>query len=157
MGTNLGNRERNIDRTLLLLKEKVGPIVNQSQIYQTAAWGHENQSPFLNIVVEISTTVSPETLLGQINKIENDLGRIRKEKWKERVIDIDILYYHSLVVNNDLKVPHPEIPNRRFALIPLVEIAPFFIHPVLLKTQQQLLAECKDELDVEKFMQSDTI
>ncbi|MTI23488.1 2-amino-4-hydroxy-6-hydroxymethyldihydropteridine diphosphokinase, partial [Fulvivirga kasyanovii] len=92
-----------------------------------------------------------EKILTRINQIEQQLGRVRMEKWGARIIDIDILYHaHDIIETEKLVVPHPGIPNRRFTLAPLVEIAPDFVHPVLKKTNTELLAICPDTLEVKK-------
>ena len=131
----------------LLTKAKI-EIVDESSIYETAPWGPEDQGWFLNVILEVNTSKSPEALLESLLNIENQLGRVRKEKWGERSIDLDILYYQSSVIDTTtLTVPHQGIPERRFTLIPLVEMAPFAVHPTLHKTQAELLAECTDALD----------
>lgn len=147
LGTNLGNKFENLDKAKNLLQERVGFVQKESSIYETEAWGNTNQPSFLNKVVLIETSINPVDLLVKILKIEEDLGRIRFEKWGERIIDIDILYYNSIVITeDDLVIPHPEIENRRFTLEPLVEISPEFIHPTLKSTNQELLNQCPDTL-----------
>lgn len=152
LGTNLGDRTVNLARVRELLVGNRVPIVKESQIYETAAWGIEDQPLFLNQVIEIETSKTPVKLLELTQAIEEDMGRVRKEKWGQRLIDIDILYYSDrLVAQEDLIIPHPEIQNRRFTLKPMMEIAAEFVHPVLKKSQQTLLEECKDSLEVLKF------
>ncbi len=127
-------------------------IKKESEIYETAAWGKEDQEAFLNQVIEVETGKSPQRVLFIVNMIEKEMGRERFEKWGSRLIDIDILYFGDIVFEEDnLLIPHPEIQNRRFTLAPLVEIAPQFLHPKLEKTQAQLLAECPDALAVEVY------
>ena len=155
LGSNLGRKQFNLTRALDLIENRIGRVKNASGTYKTEAWGAEDQNWFLNQAVEVETNLSPTDLLSKINLIENEMGRVRKERWRERIIDIDILYYHDLVFqDNNLTIPHPGIPVRRFALMPLVEIASRFIHPIEQKSQLQLLQECPDQLAVERFDQA---
>jgi 2-amino-4-hydroxy-6-hydroxymethyldihydropteridine diphosphokinase len=148
LGSNLGDRLANLDEA----KRQLGNVVASSSVYETAAWGNTNQGSFLNQVVQIDSKLSPENLLKRIQDIETSMGRKRLEKWGPRLIDIDILFYGNQIINSDnLIVPHPEIQNRRFALTPLAEIAPSFLHPVLKKTISTLLKECKDPLPVTRL------
>ena len=149
LGSNLGDKMMNLNNALKEIKNKVGTIEKYSLVYETAPWGNSQQPSFLNQCVEISSTLFPEELLVEINLIEKQLGRARKEKWGERTIDIDILFYNNLVVNQPrLSIPHPAIPTRRFTLVPLCEIADHFLHPVLKMTNGQLLEQCDDPLEV---------
>jgi 2-amino-4-hydroxy-6-hydroxymethyldihydropteridine diphosphokinase len=133
------------------IKKSVGLVAEESAIYQTAAWGKTDQPDFYNQVLLLQTTISPEALLLHLQQIEKKLGRERKEKWGARIIDIDILYFGKTVLNTpDLLIPHPAIALRRFTLVPLVEIAPHFVHPVLKKTNLVLLQECVDVLAVKR-------
>lgn len=151
-GSNLGDRAATLARALEQIEKQAGIIRAQSQLYETAAWGIEEQPPFLNQVLEIGTNLGPEALLDCLLSIEKQLGRERKQKWGERLIDLDILYYGDLVEESPrLTVPHPYIPERRFTLVPLCELAPLLVHPVLGKTQLELLEECKDKLEVRVF------
>ncbi len=152
LGSNLGNRKQVLEDAVSHIKKKLGGIIAYSSIYETGAWGIKDQPAFLNQVVKINTTLKPHKLLTSINAIEKILGRIRHKKWDERIIDIDILYYDNLIINTkNLTIPHLEIANRRFTLVPLVELAANFKHPILSKTQTELLARCKDELEVEVY------
>ena len=149
LGTNLGNKSANLQRAKELLTSHAIIIKKESKIYETAAWGNEDQPSFLNQVVEVDSNKSPQRILTLINQIEEEMGRVRFEKWGERLIDIDILYFSSHEIQNeDLVIPHPEIQNRRFTLAPLAEMSPDFIHPILKKTQQELLEVCVDPLEV---------
>lgn len=151
LGTNEGNRLTNLQVVKDAIKKSVGMIVEESAIYQSAAWGKTDQPDFYNQVLMMQTTMSPEVLLLQLQQIEKELGRERKEKWGARIIDIDILYFGKTVLNTpDLLIPHPAIALRRFTLVPLVEIAPHFVHPVLKKTNLVLLQECVDVLAVKR-------
>ncbi len=123
-----------------------------SGLYQTAAWGLADQPDFYNQVIELETALEPATLMQSLLAIETQLGRIRTIKMGPRTIDIDILLFGSQVINtNLLTVPHPFLPVRRFALMPLAEIAPAVVHPVLQKTVLQMLADCPDQLNVHKI------
>lgn len=149
LGTNLGDRMANLNKALLEISSRIGRVRKQSSVYETDAWGKTDQAAFLNMVVSVDTLLSPLQILEQISLIEQAIGRVRVEKWRERVIDIDLLYHGSLVVDlPNLQVPHPEIARRRFTLVPLNEIASEFMHPIFLKTQHQLLAVCEDTLSV---------
>lgn len=151
-GTNLGERLKNITTAARLIGEQCGIINKKSSVYETAAWGKTDQPAFLNQALELSTSLNAKQLIRRILKIEKTMGRIRKEKYGPRIIDIDILFFndeqHHL---SFLKVPHPEIQNRRFALLPLAEIAPDLVHPVLHKTISTLLKNCPDLLAVKKY------
>lgn len=152
LGTNLGDREQNLFRACELLTFKGIIIKKTSSVYQTAAWGKTDQPDFLNQVIEVDTVLNPYFLLKKINDIEASMGRVRVEKWGERLIDIDILYYHNQLINDEfLSLPHPEIQNRRFVLEPLVEIAPKSIHPILKKSQMELSQLLDDSLSVFKL------
>lgn len=149
LGSNLGDKEQNLMTAKAHIEEKIGKIIGQSSIYQTAAWGKNDQPAFYNQVIELATQLKPRPLLEELLTIEQVMGRERKEKWGERLIDLDILYYHQDIIDIDsLKVPHPGIPERRFTLVPLVEIAPDFINPRYKKTNEELLKQCKDTLTV---------
>ena len=149
LGSNLGDRIRNISTACDLISRQIGPIITKSSYYNTTAWGNTDQPDFINQVIEIESGSSPNSLLESCLEIEKSLGRVRNRKWESRVIDIDILFYSNLVVQTKtLTIPHPEIQKRRFTLIPLKEIRPELIHPVLNKTVSELLQECADTSEV---------
>ena len=149
LGSNLGDSRGMLKRAVELIELKLGKVVDCSSIYKTKAWGVENQPDFLNQVVEIESSLTPEELLKEINKIEERLGRVRYEKWHSRIIDIDILYYGKKIVDtDDLKIPHPENQHRNFVLVPMAEIAADLIHPQLGLNQRELMENCSDTLDV---------
>lgn len=152
LGTNEGDRLANLNTAKDEIKKTIGLIVKESAVYQTAAWGKTDQPDFYNQVLMLQTTMSPEAILLHLQQIEKKLGRVKKEKWGARIIDIDILYFGKTVLNTpDLLIPHPAIALRRFTLMPLVEIAPHFVHPVLKRTNLMLLEECEDALAVKKI------
>lgn len=149
LGANLGDRAATFHQAIDLITERIGPVVRQSGLYETAPWGVTDQPAFLNQVLMIETTLEPEAVLNQTQAIEQELGRVRLEKWGARIIDIDLLYYDQLVLQTDrLTIPHPYLHQRRFTLVPLVEIAPDCMHPVLKKTTVELLAKCEDSGEV---------
>jgi 2-amino-4-hydroxy-6-hydroxymethyldihydropteridine diphosphokinase len=152
-GGNIGNRLDFLSNAREAIKNNCGKVLQESSIYETAAWGSENQDAFLNQVLKIETQLNPGQLLKMILQIEEKLGRKREVKYGARTIDIDILFFNDEIIDQQgLKIPHPEIQNRRFVLIPLNEIASKTIHPVFQKSVSQLLTECPDPLEVNKFI-----
>lgn len=152
LGTNLGDRNLNLRRARQLIHANIGKIVKVSSVYETVPWGYSEQPNFFNQILKIESDKSADEMLRLILNIEKEMGRIRTEKWKPRLIDIDLLYYENEIIDKgDLKVPHPEIPNRRFTLAPLNEIAPNEIHPVLKKSNRELLNETQDRLAATKI------
>ena len=161
LGSNRGNRTDFISRALKMIDEKAGAILNRSGVYETEPWGFEDSVPFLNQVVEIDTNLSPAELLEQMLTIETQLGRIRPFDscggsetggYTGRTIDLDILFYgQKLIFTESLMVPHPRLHERRFTLVPLHEIAPGFIHPLLKKTISVILQNCTDNSKVTKI------
>lgn len=157
LGGNQGNREERLSNAVELIESAIGPILKQSSVYQTKPWGNVTQPDFLNQVICVSTHLNPINCLHQLAAIENQMGRVRIEKWGPRIIDLDLLYYNQLELNlPELQLPHPGIAHRKFVLIPLAEIAPEFIHPLLHKNHLQLLAECTDDLEVKLAYRLDT-
>jgi len=151
-GGNLGERVHNLAMARELVEAQTGNIIAASSLYETAAWGNTDQPAFLNQAIMIETPLNARQLIRRILKIEKKMGRVREEKYGPRLIDIDILLFNNEKHNSQfLKLPHPEMQHRRFALLPLAEIAPEIIHPVLKKTITELLQECKDELEVKKY------
>jgi 2-amino-4-hydroxy-6-hydroxymethyldihydropteridine diphosphokinase len=149
LGSNQGDSLRIFERAIYEISQQVGLITGASSVYKTKAWGIENQPDFLNQVLEIESDLYPLEILDCILGIEASLGRIRDIKWASRVIDIDILYYGTEIVTEPrLTIPHPQIQNRNFTMVPLCEIAPDFVHPILGKTQRGLLEHSIDTLDV---------
>lgn len=152
LGGNVGDTAACLRNGRLLLGTECGEVIKQSAIYETAPWGKHDQQNFLNQALLLSTVLSPQQLIRSILEIEERLGRMRVEKYGPRIIDIDILLFNDEVISEPgLTVPHPELQNRRFALVPLLEIADNIIHPVLHKTIGQLLQECPDSLEVSLY------
>ena len=155
LGSNKGDRADYLARARHAIGNRAGNMLSASSVYETAAWGKPDQPPFLNQVVMIETELLPRELLAEALSIEMALGRKPGEKWSQRIIDIDILFYGGLVVQQeDLIIPHLLIAQRRFTLVPLAELAPDFQHPVLKKTIRELLNECDDTLGVEIWVNS---
>ena len=152
IGGNVGNRQQNLQQAVSAINNSCGRVLQQSSLYETAAWGKTDQQAFLNQALAIETALTAPQLLESVLEAELLLGRVRKERYGPRIIDIDILFFNNNIISTpDLTIPHPEIQNRRFALTPLAEIAPAYVHPLLHKTVSQLLLECKDLLDVKKL------
>ena len=153
IGGNLGDREKNFAMAKTYLEQYCGSVVQSSSLYETAAWGKTDQPSFLNQAVEMETDLSAGNLMAHVLEIEKLMGRERKEKYGPRVIDIDILLFNDEQYDLPfLKIPHPELPNRRFALTPLAQIAPNLLHPGLTKSIDQLLKECADKSEVKKYV-----
>lgn len=149
LGANLGDRKGTLAQARRLISEQLATQIVASSLYETAPWGVTDQPAFLNQVLKIETHLSAQELLENTLSIEKKLGRERRLRWGARVIDIDILYYDDLILETEtLSLPHPRLHERRFTLVPLVEIAPSFVHPVLKKTNQELLEACTDDSSV---------
>ncbi|WP_421889286.1 2-amino-4-hydroxy-6-hydroxymethyldihydropteridine diphosphokinase [Marinoscillum sp.] len=151
LGSNLGDRMQNLQQAKEILAAHEINISGLSAVYESAPWGDENQGWFLNMVLQIDTIHDPESLLQCCLDTEKQMGRTRLKKWGERIIDVDILYYHNFIVESPhLRIPHPGIAMRRFTLMPLAELVPNEIHPVLKLPQKQLLEICPDTLACHK-------
>nr|WP_236681674.1 2-amino-4-hydroxy-6-hydroxymethyldihydropteridine diphosphokinase [Thermotoga sp. RQ7] len=147
LGSNLGDREMNLKTAIVKMKERGMYIEKLSSFVETEPYGYTDQPKFLNAVCLVETDLSPRTLLNTLLEIEREMGRVRTVKWGPRVIDLDIVFYENLIVNEEgLIIPHPDAHNRLFVLEPLSEIAPDLVHPVLKKTVQELLIELKQRI-----------
>ena len=156
LGANLGNPITQLAKAIEQIESKVGKIEAISSLYESEAWGVTHQPTFLNQAVRVSTHLSALDVLDCVQAIENNLGRVRLTKWGARVIDIDILYFNDECIQHDrLIVPHPYLPDRRFALLPLLEIAPLQKHPKLGLTTETLLTQCQDNLSVHLYHSDD--
>jgi len=154
LGGNIGERVQYINDSKTLISDRCGSIEVCSSLYETQAWGVEDQQDFLNQVIVVSSDLNPFIFLKKILNIELELGRVRFQKWAERVIDIDILFIDDNIIDShSLKVPHPFIQERNFTLTPLVEIIPQYIHPVLGKPLIELLESCQDQLIAKVYKQ----
>ncbi len=148
IGTNLGNRQDNCLKALEFLKQKGLMIKKVSAFYETEPWGVEEQPRFINAAIEAETVSPPEELLSILKDIEKMMGRMKTLRWGPRIIDLDILFYGSEIVDTELlRIPHPLLHERDFVLVPLVEISPDKIHPVLRKTIRQLKEELENAKD----------
>lgn len=152
LGSNLGDSKKYISDAIKLIGIEIGPIKMASALYQTASWGKTDQPDFINQVLNIETAYDPRQLLNKIGVIEKALGRERIERWGSRTIDIDILFYENYIIDDpDLIIPHSQLHNRRFTLMPLMELAPELIHPILHQTIAELFENLKDKLYVKKL------
>jgi len=150
LGSNSGKRLENLERAT----DKIGQsdqikVIKVSPVYETAPVGVKGQEWFLNLALEIQTSLGPFALLERLLSVEDGMGRTREKKWGPRNIDLDILLYDDRTVDSDrLTIPHPRMHERRFVLVPLAQIAPELLHPRLQKSVEELLAGCRDKSEV---------
>ena len=158
LGSNKGERISYIEKAI----EEISGLPEtkmfvRSGIYETEPWGNIEQEDYLNSVIGIQTELNAEDLLKELKSIEKFIGRKENKKWSEREIDIDLLFYGNEIIDKDhMKVPHGQIENRRFVLVPMNEIAPGFMHPVFKKNISQMLEDTTDKLKVYKYKLSST-
>ncbi len=152
LGADLGDKLETFAKVKQLLALRVGGVIAESSVYESQAWGFESDSLFFNQVLKVDTSLSPQELLDTILQVEAELGRTRSGNgYESRVVDIDILFYDKLILNTPtLTVPHPLMQERMFALAPLCELEPEYVHPVLHKTLCELKASCPDKSIVRK-------
>ncbi len=153
IGSNVGGKVNNCLRAIELIGEK---MVNRkvSSFYETEPWGYSEQDDFVNCVVEVATSLEAGKLLALLQKIERDIGRdgVTRRRWGPRIIDLDILFYGDTVVEVEgLNIPHPHLHQRAFVLVPLTEIAPDFLHPILKKSPSEMHSELVDRSGVKRL------
>jgi 2-amino-4-hydroxy-6-hydroxymethyldihydropteridine diphosphokinase len=153
LGTNLGDRSANLRRAIELINCEVGNVFATSSVYETEAWGKTDQPGFLNQALGVKSALTPLSMLEALLHIEQKMGRVRLEKWGERLIDIDLIFYgeDTIIDDQHLKLPHPEMHKRRFVLEPLNDIAGNYIHPVFKEKISSILSNLSDELAVQKI------
>ncbi|MFZ4260786.1 2-amino-4-hydroxy-6-hydroxymethyldihydropteridine diphosphokinase [Sphingobacterium sp. HJSM2_6] len=152
LGANLGNPIQQLKEAIIELSTQIGHVTKISSIYESEAWGVEDQPKFYNQVLALETPLAALDVLTIALQIEQKLGRVRTQHWGARIIDIDLLYFNDEIIQLDhLIIPHPYLHKRNFTLVPLVEIAPNLIHPILGKTNTQLEQESEDNLKVNKI------
>ena len=153
IGGNEGDRSAYLQETTRRIGSLGSRIIRQSSVYETAAWGKTDQAAFLNQALIVETPLDAPALMQRLLAIEEQMGRVRTERYGSRTIDIDILFFNEDVIRLPwLIIPHPEVANRRFALEPVNEIAPDYVHPILQKTIHELLTLCPDKLEVKKLI-----
>jgi len=154
LGANLGNELQLFSQAIAAIESQIGVCVAQSYVYTSPPWGFSHANKFYNQALEVKTELSAESVLQACLLIEQDLGRTRKfnSGYQARIIDIDIVYYNSSIVDLEyLHIPHSLMHTRKFTLVPLSDIAPEYMHPILHKTTLQLLAECVDDATVTRL------
>lgn len=146
IGSNKGNRSVLINKAIDEIEKKVGIIISRSSIYQSKSWGFDSND-FYNLCLLIDTDIMPKSLLINLKKIEKSMGREDVDgSYSDRFIDIDILFYDNITTDlEDLKIPHPKIEIRKFVLVPMLEIANDYVHPILNKTIKELYNDCSDQ------------
>lgn len=146
IGSNKGNRSVLINKAIDEIEKKVGIIISRSSIYQSKSWGFDSND-FYNLCLLIDTDIMPKSLLINLKKIEKSMGREDVDgSYSDRLIDIDILFYDNITTDSeDLKIPHPKIEIRKFVLVPMLEIADDYVHPILNKTIKELDNDCSDQ------------
>lgn len=151
-GGNIGNKHDNFDKVYTFIKNELGTITKSSSVYETPPWGFEAKDNFWNMVLIVETEFSAVEVLRKINKIEAKFGRKRESgQYKSREMDIDILYFDDEIINaENLIIPHPLLHKRLFVLVPIAEIAPDFVHPVLKQTSLKMLNNCDDKSVIRK-------
>lgn len=148
LGGNLGDTASFFKQAIALITTRIGEVITLSAIYETEPWGVDGQQNYFNQAVELKTLLMPEKLLKETQAIEYELGRRKSlQNWAPRIIDIDILFYNQEIIEQiDLKIPHPLLHQRMFCLIPMQEIAPDYIHPIMKYSIRSLVNICNDKL-----------
>lgn len=158
LGANLGNCIENLEKAIDLLNSGENKVLRKSSYYESDAWGFESDNVFYNCCIELSTNLSPESLLDLTQCIEQSIGRKEKSSnsnYSDRIIDIDILFFGGSIITSEvLSIPHPHLQERNFVLQPMTEIAPNFIHPITKLTMTQLLINSKDNNHIKAVKKS---
>lgn len=145
LGTNVGNKKENLINAINYIAEG-SEVIKKSSLYKTEPWGNKNQEEFINQVIYVKTKKSPQELMSFLLETEKRMGRERIEKWGPRIIDLDILFYdEEIIKENDLVIPHPHITERKFILIPLIEVSKRLKHPVTKQSIEWHLKTCADK------------
>ena len=154
-GSNMGDKNKIFAQACLYINNRCGRVVQVSSAYESEPWGFETEEWFLNRVIMVETELDPEALMQQLLDIEAELGRVRHPEiqgYTSRTADLDILYYgNRIVLTDSLTIPHPRLHQRRFALLPMCEVAPQLVHPAFSFTQTELLRRCHDFSEVRKI------
>ncbi len=152
LGSNMGDRLNYLSQARDVIKSSLGNIVSESSIYETEPWHTKDQDTYLNQAIEVLSELTATKFHELCLSIEKQLGRTDRTQWEEREIDIDIIFFGEEVIQSaSLTVPHPRMQERNFVILPLMEIAPEFMHPILKKTIEELYEESNDEAEVYLF------
>lgn len=153
IGTNIGDKKRNLEHALCMVQKTVGEILNISSVYETEPWGFESKNWFYNAVFTLNSLLEPQILLNKLLKIEKDMGRIRiVEGYADRCIDLDILLCEGYTFFSEkLILPHPKMHERLFVLLPLYEIMPNWVHPILKKDLKEMISLCRDNSKIKRI------
>lgn len=155
-GSNQGDKKALLEQACTLINNRCGLLAKQSSDYLSEPWGFEAEEWFLNVLLVVETEMKPDELMDELMEIERELGRVRHPETKgycSRTVDLDILYYGDQIIRTEkVTAPHPKLHLRRFALLPLCEIVPDFLHPVFNKSQKDLLDQCPDTSTIQQLL-----